>query len=414
MTWMDTLNQWLAGDLSADARIWTALAPALFVIGYFIVGLMIYAIRYWSVGPFRDPEIESRGASMLANMWVRQYFAWVMQPVWAIVLRTGVPAHSITTLSVLLSTAAGVCLAVGRFTLGGWLYMFAGICDFFDGRLARARGSASASGAALDSVLDRYSDSAVLVGLAWFYRSSWVLLAVQAALVGSSLIPYIRAKGEASGVNMKMGLMQRTERIIYLGVAVAMSPILEVLINPNEPRPLHRLAVVGIVLLAVSTQLTSLQRLVYLLSELGEDLSPRWLKSGRGGVWRNLGAAGSATAFDFVMVNVLVVYTFLSPALSTACGCFIGAVVNFSMNRLWAFENTENKTFPQISRYGFVSLTSALLNSGGVAVLLLLPAIDYRIAWILVRIAVFVAWNFPLHRDYVFAAINPSTALQNK
>ena len=55
-------------------------------------------------------------------------------------------------------------------------------------------------------------------------------------------------------------------------------------------------------------------------------------------------------------------------------------------------------------RYAFVSITSLMLNAGGVAVLLLVPAVNYLIAWALVRVAVFVAWNFPLQRDYVFAS----------
>ena len=236
--------EWLTRDLSGTARIWYALAPMLAFAAYFVGGMLLYLVRCATIGQYRDPELAKRaGRTILTGLWIRFYFAWVMKPIWSAVVRTGVPANAITTLSVLLATGSGVALAAGKFGMGGWLYIFAGICDFLDGRLARANKSASPEGAALDSVLDRYADAAVLVGLAWFYRDSWVLLPTLAALVGSGLVPYIRARGEAEGVQVTVGLMQRAERILYLGVSVAFSPILEVLLDPTNPKPVHRLAV---------------------------------------------------------------------------------------------------------------------------------------------------------------------------
>ena len=66
--------------------------------------------------------------------------------------------NAVTSVSVLLAAAGGVAVALGRFSLGGWLYLCSGACDFLDGRLARITGKTSASGAALDSILDRYSE----------------------------------------------------------------------------------------------------------------------------------------------------------------------------------------------------------------------------------------------------------------
>jgi len=400
---METLTDLLFGHLTPEGRVLTALAPAFVVLAYGLIGLLVYVVRCWRVGQFRDADLESRQATPLTNMWIRLYFAWVIQPVWRLLLRTGIPATAVTTLSVLLATASGISLAAGRFSLGGWLYIFAGICDFLDGRVARAQKSVSRSGAALDSVLDRYSDSVVLVGLSWYYRDSWMLLAVQTALVGSSLVPYIRARGEAAGVAIKdVGFMQRAERIVYLGLAVALSPIVEVLLAPNDPRPLHRLAVVGVVLLAVSTQVTALQRFIHLLGALGEPTDVPWAHSTGAALARNIAAAVVATGFDFSLYVMLIQGVAAPPPLAIAAGCVLGAVINFVINRAWTFKSKDAR-LPQVSRYGFVSVTSALLNAGGVAVLLLLPGIGYVVAYWLVRGAVFFAWNFPLHRSYVFA-----------
>lgn len=396
---MDGLIRYLRGEFSAPERVWTALLPALLIGGYFVFTFLIYLARYIFRGSYRDAEFEARGSSFLANMWFRLYFVWTMRPFWFLVVRTGIPPNALTTLSLFLALAGGVGLAAGRFALGGWLYIASGILDTFDGRLARQLGSASHRGAALDSILDRYADAAILVGLAWYYRDTWVLMPCLLALTGSLLVPYIRARGEASGISIKeVGLMQRAERILYLGVGCAMAPVVEVWFSPDDARPIHRLAVIGIVLLAVATQLTALQRFAYLLRALSD---PRPMVSVIGQFTRMIVANVVATAGDFAVVVIVVEQTPVSPPVATLVGALAGAVVNFSLNRLWAFKNKAAR-LPQMWRYAFVSSTAALLSSGGVAVLLLLPNIDYRIAWFLVRTAVSATWNYPLYRDYVF------------
>ncbi|MBN1961962.1 MAG: CDP-alcohol phosphatidyltransferase family protein [Deltaproteobacteria bacterium] len=399
---MDMLSNWIYGHMSAAGRIWSALAPAILIALYFVGGLIIYSIRTLFVGQYRDSEMESRGSSFLASMYIRLYFTWIMQPIWRVLIRMGVPANAITTLSVLLATASGVSLSIGRFALGGWLYLFAGMCDFFDGRLARARNEVTKKGAALDSILDRYCDAAVLVGLAWYYRDSWVLLATQIALVGSALVPYIRARGEAIGVSIKeVGFMQRAERILYLGVAVAISPILEAIIDPGEPRPLHRIAIAGLVLLAVSTQITALQRFSHLLGALDEsEWHKGWLRLGRGVLARGAIIAAAATIVDFFAAVSLVDAEILMPSVATFIATITGTIIHFFLSRIWS-ANVKIIIKPQTGRYVFVSITTALLNAGGVAVLLLIPGFSFKIAWLLVHISVFLAWNLPLLRTYL-------------
>jgi phosphatidylglycerophosphate synthase/putative flippase GtrA len=400
---MSDVLSWLRGDLSSTARIISAIAPAFLLGSYFLIGALIYLIRLPFKGHFQDAETQARGASKLIGMGSRQYFAWIMHPVWRMFERFQIPPNAVTTLSVLLAAAAGVSIAVGRFSLGGWLYLFAGACDFIDGRLARMTGRASPAGAALDSTLDRYAESAILIGLAWYYRDNWVLLAVLATLVGSFLVPYIRARGEGLGVEMKeVGLMQRPERLVVLGVAIAFSPIIEAILVPMDPKPLHRLAVLGICILAATTHLTAIKRLTHVMQALDPRTKASLMKAtGKGGLIRNLISAATATGVDFLVVLILVQLATGDPRIATAAGCIIGGLVNFSMNRVWTF-GSQAPAVGQAWRYVFVSTSSALLNSGGVAVLLFLPGLDYRIAWVIVRVAVFLTWNYPLHRDYVF------------
>jgi phosphatidylglycerophosphate synthase/putative flippase GtrA len=385
-----------AGSAEPAARIWRALLPAVVLSLWFLVGLGAYLLRVRLHGEFHDADMESKGHTVLLGRWIRRYFVWVTRPVWRLIEATGIPANAITTLATLIAAGSGIAFAAGHFALGGWCYIFSGILDVFDGRIARQRQQASAAGAMLDSVADRYADAAVLCGLAWYYRHSWVLLPVLAALTGGFLVSYVRARGEGTGVHAKVGMMQRPERIVYLGVATALSPVLAALQSPEDPSAPHWLAIVGIVFLAVTSQWTALQRLRFTLAALAPRQLPK-LSLERDGVPRSLAVAALATAADFA---------------ATALGCGLGGVIAFLLGRSFAFSGGRQRALPQARRFVFVSATSLLWNSAGVGLFLLLPQVEYHAAWLIVRGAVFSLWNYPLQRDYVFgpALQVPSTS----
>jgi phosphatidylglycerophosphate synthase/putative flippase GtrA len=363
--------------------------------------MLSFALHNRLRGPYRDADLERRGSTWLLGMWLRHCFSWTMRPFIALLVKTRLPPAAITTLALLLATGAAAAMAAGRMGLGGWLFIAAACCDALDGSLARELKTAGPTGAVLDSVIDRYVDGVVFTGLAWFYRDSWVLFVVLLALVGSLVVPYVRAKGEAMGVSFpNVGLAQRPERVVVLGVSVALSPILEAVLVPDDPRPVHRLAVIGILIVAVTSHLTSLQRLLYARRALDPNRQRLGLLA-RGGLARNALSAAFGTVCDFALVVALVSWLGLSLPVATLLGCAAGATVSFATNRVWAFAS---KMVPMVqgARYLLVSMSSAALNSGLVAVLLLLPSIPYPLVWLVVRGLVFATWNYPLHRDYVF------------
>lgn len=394
---LQTILAWLSGDLSQYARIGTSLAPA----SYFIVGLVLFSIRCLFKGIPKDAETEKRGASVLVGMFLRHYFFWIISPLSWLVLRSGLPANAITTLATLLGMGSGVAVAAGRFALGGWLFLFSGILDTVDGRLARMRKTASLEGAVLDSILDRYVDGAFLIGLAWYYRETWVLFPILAALLGTSLVPYVRAKGEGLGVELRGGVMQRLERVLFLGGGVALAPALEAMYNPSLSKPPHMLAIVGIIFVSILSNITALTRLRDLLLALAPKsgiLSKKHLPN-----WYIWGAvtAAIATAVDFSFVFSTVEMLTLDPVLATALGCVLGAAVNFSLNR-WIVFRSKDFLVAQLNRYIFTSAMSAALNAFGIYLILLLPNANYLFAWWLVRVLVFLAWNLPTQKNYVF------------
>ena len=399
---LDTLVAWIMGDLSPSARIWTALGPALLASTYFVLGLVLFAIRCAIKGVPQDEETLKRGSTVLVGMFLRHYFFWVIQPLWKVVYGSGLPANALSMLSGLLGVSSGVAVAAGRFTLGGWLFLGSGILDVMDGRVARMRKEANPAGAALDSVLDRYVDSAMLMGLAWYYRDSWVLLPVLVAFLGTSLVPYVRARGEGLGINLRGGAMQRLERVLFLGVGVALSPIFEAIWFPEQKHPMHWLAVVGLVFVALMSNVTAFSRFRALVNALAPPPpASRKQRSGLATFGFNALAGAVATGIDFLAVLAMVEWAGFSPTAATALGCVLGGVVNYSLNRLITFRS-QGAVAPQLARYTLVSATSALLNTGGVALLHLHPQLAYTVGWWLTRGAVYFAWNLPLQRDYVF------------
>jgi phosphatidylglycerophosphate synthase len=254
--------------VSAGAARWLPLAPAAVVTLYFVVGLIVFSVRSAIWGVRHDRELEARGRSILIGNFLKSYFSWIVRPLWRLILASGISPNAVTLVAMLLGGAAGIAVACGRFALGGWLFLLSGILDTFDGRLARTRNRVTQAGAAFDSILDRYADGAMLIGLAYYFRHSWAVIPALAAIFGTSMVPYVRAKAESFGVAMKDGLMQRPERVLTLGAAVVLSPWFDALWPPAGGHPSQRLAAISLVLLAITSNTTAIGRIGRLLTAL--------------------------------------------------------------------------------------------------------------------------------------------------
>jgi soluble lytic murein transglycosylase len=138
------------------------------------------------------------------------------------------PNH-LTVIGLVVSFFAAAAFISGHVRGAGFLLLLAGLCDLLDGSLARASGQVTAFGAFLDSVIDRYSDLIVLLGIVvLFARTPHArgALVAMAGLVGSVMVSYTKARAESIGVECNVGFMERPERIICL-VAGALLGLLE-------------------------------------------------------------------------------------------------------------------------------------------------------------------------------------------
>jgi len=151
----------------------------------------------------------------------------------------GLTPNAVTTIGLLLNIGVAVLFIIGaektnQFDLsfvgwGGALILFAGVFDMLDGQVARIGNMSSKFGAFYDSVLDRYSEMFMFLGVCYylvahhyFFSSLFAFI----ALIGSMMVSYTRARAEGLGIECKGGLMQRPERVVIMGVSALLCGIL--------------------------------------------------------------------------------------------------------------------------------------------------------------------------------------------
>ena len=162
----------------------------------------------------------------LRNPWVETKVLGLLDPVTNWLVRTGVHPNAITTAGFLVTCSAGLAFHQRQVPLAGALVLLGGLFDVFDGRVARASGLASAFGSFYDSTLDRISEVVVFLGILSLYNDYRVQLGdvgmiytVLLAMAGSLMVSYTRARAEGLGIDCKVGMMQRPERIVLIGLA---------------------------------------------------------------------------------------------------------------------------------------------------------------------------------------------------
>ncbi len=170
-------------------------------------------------------------------------------PVGRALFRLHLRPNHLTVIGLVVSFFAAAGFIAGHLRWAGCLLLLAGLCDLLDGALARVSGQVTAFGAFLDSVIDRYSDLIVLLGIVVLFArtpNARGALVAMAGLVGSVMVSYTKARAESIGIECNVGFMERPERMICL-VAGAILGLL-------EP---------ALWVLAVLSNVTALQRILF-------------------------------------------------------------------------------------------------------------------------------------------------------
>ncbi len=184
----------------------------------------------------------------------------VFDPLVAALARAAITPNQVTIVGSGVALIACPLILNGQIVAAGWVYGLACFSDLIDGRLARITDRSSDFGAFLDSTLDRITDGAVYAALAVFLAQNdqtWLAGAALAALMGSFLTSYTRARAEALGVRADVGLFERPHRIVLLcaGLAFGVLPA-------------------ALVVLATATWITTGQRVHFVWRQLDARTDP--------------------------------------------------------------------------------------------------------------------------------------------
>jgi CDP-diacylglycerol--glycerol-3-phosphate 3-phosphatidyltransferase len=191
---------------------------------------------------------------------VEKPFYRAVNPLVERLIRAGVRPNTITTIGTGLVLISAVAYGMGHIRIGGLLLLLSGVADTLDGQVARGGAMVTRFGAFYDSTLDRVGDGATFIGIGAFlltapdvaHRTAAVI-ACMVAILSSLLVSYARARAEGLGLDCKVGIAQRAERILGLGVA-------SWLVGAG-PRAVVLELIVAI--LAVASIITVVQRFVY-------------------------------------------------------------------------------------------------------------------------------------------------------
>lgn len=171
-----------------------------------------------------------------------------------LVAKTRISPNIVTALGLLVALVTAWVLYTGHFFLGGFLVLVSGAFDMLDGAVARISGRSTRFGAILDSTFDRLSEAALFLGLLAYYAnqgSFQEVVLVGAALVGSMMTSYVRARAEVLGLKCEVGLFTRPERVILLAIGLIFNQMLVILW-----------------IIAVLSNLVAWQRLFYVWQQL--------------------------------------------------------------------------------------------------------------------------------------------------
>ena len=208
----------------------------------------------------------------------------IINPVVKVFIKLGLTPNMVTTIGFLLNIVVAIIFILGAedgnrgdLSYVGWagaMILFAGIFDMLDGQVARLGNMSSKYGALFDSVLDRYSELVMFLGICYYLIGHHYFLSSLFAfigLIGSMMVSYVRARAEGLGIECKGGLMQRPERVVLLGVSALLCGVIGNYIGgdyklyiPGIPFQVFEsisIFTIPITILAVLTNITAINRM---------------------------------------------------------------------------------------------------------------------------------------------------------
>jgi len=209
----------------------------------------------------------------------------IINPLVKGLIKIGFTPNAVTITGLILNVVVAIIFIEGGekghrgdLSYVGWaggLILFAGLFDMLDGQVARLGNMSSKFGALFDSVLDRYSECIMFLGICYYLVAHHYFLSsifAFIALIGSMMVSYTRARSEGLGIENKGGLMQRPERVVLTGVSAIACGITGSIIGGDYKVSVQGLPIpvfetmsvftIPITIMAVLTNITAIKRLI--------------------------------------------------------------------------------------------------------------------------------------------------------
>lgn len=216
----------------------------------------------------RSKNKKAPESSKLLGSGLKKWWLLLMLPIEDYLLQIKIHPNVLTVSTLIVSGVTGLFYHYGLILIAGMLVLAGSTFDIFDGRVARAQGVSSEHGAFFDSCLDRFSEAFIYLGLMSFFQDTVFIYVVFLILVSTTMVSYTRARAEGLGVKCEVGMMQRTERVVYLGVLSIFNFPGNLVTSALGYEPENYLLKLALLIMLVFSSFTAVQRMFHVMSEL--------------------------------------------------------------------------------------------------------------------------------------------------
>jgi CDP-diacylglycerol---glycerol-3-phosphate 3-phosphatidyltransferase len=215
----------------------------------------------------------SKGGKQLASTsllgsGIKNWWILLIRPIEDYLIEKKIHPNVLTITTLLVSILTGISFHFGWAFIAGILLLAGSTFDIFDGRVARAQGLSSKRGAFFDSCLDRFSEAFIYLGLFSYFQETIFSYVVFLILVSTMMVSYTRARAEALGIECEVGVMQRTERVVYLGIFSLLNFFVNLFSAAIGYSPRDISLKFALILLLVFSLYTAIQRMVHVMKKL--------------------------------------------------------------------------------------------------------------------------------------------------
>ncbi len=205
------------------------------------LSILIFYLKTYRQKDFVE-KTKVKNSTLVSSHFFREFWNWITSPLFHLVLLFNLKPNNITIVSLVIAIFSSLAFTFGHISTGGWLLVLSGTFDTLDGRVARYKKIDSKSGAFFDSVVDRYSDYFIFVGIITYFSifdpsagnekgNSYLSLLAILSLLGAHLISYSKERGSSLGATDNEGIMQRADRMMTLGISAILDPLVYFLVT---------------------------------------------------------------------------------------------------------------------------------------------------------------------------------------